>query len=243
MSANQSCAGSPGKARKWELALSELLEAHYYATDLGRPVGEFAVELARLAEAGLTNNDLRWLFAKGLVEQTTKVGGVGRRRNRTVRAAAAISFSPRTRIALTKAGLAFASELYPAPSVPGHFSPSPLMGEGRGEGALPTGTVLRSPSPLTGEGRGEGVLPSTQSEDTSALLPRWDSGTRTLRLGSTLVKQFKVPASTRSLSYLPSTKRAGPPQSTTRFLRPRASNPSAVFTTRSIGLTVATTAR
>ncbi len=177
MSANLPFAWSPGKARKWKLALGELLEAHYYDTDLRQPDREFAVALGRLAEAGLTHNDLRWLLAKGFIEQTKKHGGTVRARNRVNRSATVDSFSRRTRVVLTEAGLAFANQVFQAPP----------------------GSVPISPSPLMREGRGEGDSPVSTPKYTSTPLPRWDPGTRTLWLGSTLVKQFKVPALNQEL--------------------------------------------
>ena len=45
-------------------ALTLLLEAHFYANDVGVDDWEFAVEVQRLRDAGVTNSDLRWLICK-----------------------------------------------------------------------------------------------------------------------------------------------------------------------------------
>src|SRR5262245_57983853 len=57
----------PGASPKWQHALSQLLEAAYYAHDLGRPVGDFAIPLETLRGAGLNDNDLCWLGRKKFV--------------------------------------------------------------------------------------------------------------------------------------------------------------------------------
>jgi len=119
----ESSAWWPARARKWELALGELLESQSYASDLKRPVWDFAVELDRLVEAGLTSNDLRWLSAKGYIEQAEEVSRPRGRGPRTFRPAAAAmsSLSKRTCIVLTKAGLALANQICNPPPGTGSF--------------------------------------------------------------------------------------------------------------------------
>ncbi len=56
-------------------ALSLLLEAHEYAIDLDQDAWELAVELEVLRSASLTNSDLRWLSAVGLVEHAVEITG------------------------------------------------------------------------------------------------------------------------------------------------------------------------
>ena len=78
MGANRSCDWLPtGRSCKWELALAQFLEAYHYAKDLKQPVWDFAVDLSRLEAAGLTDNDFRWLIAKGYIEQAVELGGSG----------------------------------------------------------------------------------------------------------------------------------------------------------------------
>ena len=48
--------------------LALLWQAHRYAQDAGADVWDFALEIARLYESGLTISDLRWLVAKGFAE-------------------------------------------------------------------------------------------------------------------------------------------------------------------------------
>lgn len=56
-------------------ALNLLLEAHEYAIDLDQDAWELAVELEVLRSASLTNSDLRWLSAVGLVEHAVEITG------------------------------------------------------------------------------------------------------------------------------------------------------------------------
>ena len=46
-------------------AIAELVEAHDYARDAECDPWQFAVEISRLQELGLTYSDLRWLVEKG----------------------------------------------------------------------------------------------------------------------------------------------------------------------------------
>jgi hypothetical protein len=45
-----------------------MLEAHDFAQALKHPVWDFAVEIRSLREAGLTNNQIRWLVCSGYIE-------------------------------------------------------------------------------------------------------------------------------------------------------------------------------
>lgn len=54
-------------------ALNLLLEAHEYAIDLDQDAWELAVELEVLRSANLTNSDLRWLSAVGMVEHAVEI--------------------------------------------------------------------------------------------------------------------------------------------------------------------------
>jgi hypothetical protein len=111
VAANYSSPWQPGRAHKWERALVQLLEADYYARDLKLPAADFAVELRRLAEAGLTANDLRWLCAKGFIEQAVRAVRPGARRKQSFRDAATISAPSRSGVVITALGLAFARQV------------------------------------------------------------------------------------------------------------------------------------
>ena len=53
---------------KIPLALSELLQDHSYALDLSQNVWEFATEIRRLQDFGITSNDLRWMIGRGWMQ-------------------------------------------------------------------------------------------------------------------------------------------------------------------------------
>lgn len=54
-------------------AIRLLQEAHEYSQDVGLPVWQFAVEIQRLRDAGVTNSDLRCLLCKGYVEHAVEI--------------------------------------------------------------------------------------------------------------------------------------------------------------------------
>src|SRR5438128_2711317 len=58
-------------------ALALLLQGYDYGQELGRPVWEFAVEIAELKAAGATNNDLRWLAHRGYAEHAIEKAANG----------------------------------------------------------------------------------------------------------------------------------------------------------------------
>jgi len=92
-------------------AIRYLAEAAGLARDLGRDPWDFAVEIQTFRELGLTNNDLRWLICKGLLEHKQEVTAVGDSR-RGFQPDRPLCFSENTCIVLSEEGLAFArSEL------------------------------------------------------------------------------------------------------------------------------------
>jgi hypothetical protein len=112
-----------------EFALGELAVAHDYARDAQRDTWQFAVEISRLMELGLTGSDLRWLVEKGYAmhaREITEQGDSDRRFAVGINTA----FSTETRFLLTDAGLSWASEYGAAPTLL-RFSGS---GETKGKG-------------------------------------------------------------------------------------------------------------
>jgi len=115
MRAEDLSAWSPGKAEKWHLAFAEMLEAAFYAQDLGQSLWDFAVDVQLLTAAGLTANDLRWLNTKHYVEHKIEVSKPGILQNRRFRPAGAQLLGPRSCIVLTAAGVDFAQQFCIAP--------------------------------------------------------------------------------------------------------------------------------
>jgi hypothetical protein len=84
-----------------------LLQAHQYAHDVGRSDWDFAIEIERLVEAGLSDSDLRWLVCKGYIEhgsETTHYGEEGR----SFRVFTTLKFQAASCFALTEEGVSVA---------------------------------------------------------------------------------------------------------------------------------------
>ncbi len=91
-----------------EAALAELAIAHDYARDAQRDDWQFAVEISRLMELGLTGSDLRWLVEKGYAvhaREITEAGDPDRKFALGINTA----FTSETRFLLTDTGLARAA--------------------------------------------------------------------------------------------------------------------------------------
>lgn len=91
--------------------LRALLRAWHFAHDLKESLWEFAVEIRALHDSGMTDSDLRWLVAKGLVEfaheeLTTKI------KYRRVRRRNQYPFTERTCFVLTETGSQLAYERF-----------------------------------------------------------------------------------------------------------------------------------
>lgn len=113
------------RLRKGLVLLRDALEG---AADLHLTSREFAIEVAQLHAAGLTNTDLRWLIGKGFVEhlceRPTKARGP-----RLLRKAHGLSISQASCFVLTPAGDAAAS-LWPGPSAEDRCPPGEPEGNG-----------------------------------------------------------------------------------------------------------------
>lgn len=120
---------NPGRASKWQTVLVQFLEACCYAQDVGRSVWEFAIPLERLQQAGLNDNDLRWLLIKGFVDVRSNAAKrrPPRKQSSTDRSKP-ITFRPRTRFVLTEAGLRFAMSVCEPPRLEQPASPLSVSG-------------------------------------------------------------------------------------------------------------------
>ena len=87
-------------------ALALLLQAHEYATQLQCDAWEFAVEVGSFREAGLTNNDIRWLLLRGYVAHAWEAT-TGEQFRRTFEPRGGL-LGERSCFILTPTGLAFA---------------------------------------------------------------------------------------------------------------------------------------
>jgi hypothetical protein len=147
-----------------ERGLNALLEAREYARDLQTSIWDFAVELSSLRELQLTKSDLRWMLGRGLVEEAIEVTLMGDAQ-RSFRQPMRPMFSKRACFVLTSAGAALAREL-------------------RGETDSRTALVVRS------SGARSWPAPTAPPR----LLPTWDRDRQELKVGTIVVKRFRVPA-------------------------------------------------
>ncbi|HVU88287.1 MAG TPA: hypothetical protein VHD36_13285 [Pirellulales bacterium] len=91
-------------------ALSLLLRAYDYASELNQDVWSFAVEMPVLSSAHLTTSDLRWLACKGYVDHASEITKA-EDHERHFRHNGAARFSSDTCVVLTQSGAALAREV------------------------------------------------------------------------------------------------------------------------------------
>jgi hypothetical protein len=153
--------------RRGTEALRLLVEAYAYAREVERSEWDFAVEISALRTAGWTNNEFRWLVCRGYVDHAPEQAASDEttRSFRRVASGPGLSFHRRTCFVLTPAGFAFACG---------------LLGDrpGRETGRSAAGSESRESEP----------------PPPPPLAPKWDRDRQELRLGDTVVKQFKLPA-------------------------------------------------
>jgi hypothetical protein len=148
-------------------ALASLLAGLEYAQDLQTTLWDFAVELSSLRRLKLSNNDLRWLHARGLIEHAIEIDSTGNSA-RAFRPRQRIVFGKRSCFVLTQEGAKLAREVHGR------------VGTTESQAELPL--FERSP-------RGGAASPSPDPP-----APHWDRDRHELRIGKIVVKRFTVPA-------------------------------------------------
>lgn len=146
-------------------ALAVLQEGFRYAQELKVSRWEFATEIAALRPLGLTNADLRWLVARGLIEHGLEVT-LESDSQRSFQRPGQLMFSKRTCLVLSPAGAELAAGVVP----------------------VPDDVVVRQPCRPTDQP----TLAIASSPGVE--LPKWDRNRHELRLGSTLVRRFQIPS-------------------------------------------------
>jgi hypothetical protein len=155
-------------------ALEALLEALDYVQDLDCGLWDFAVEMSTMRRMKLSNSDLRWLIAKGLIDHAIEVTLAGDS-ERSFRRPMRPVFCKKTCFVLTPEGSDFARTV-------------------RGETLPTTSTAVAAALTSTDNGRtafGPWLTIATEPE---VLVPKWDRDRQELRIGSIVIKRFKVPA-------------------------------------------------
>ena len=165
--------------------LALLSQAFVYAHDAGGDLWDFALEIDRLYETGLTISDLRWLVAKGFAEHGQESSVYGSP-HRSFQRGDGFFFDRTTCVVLTPSGAAFVDQFLKAPvgsslSVP----PTETTSLAEGETAAP----------------GDG-LPADNGHKESIPVPSspcWNTSRRELSLRGTVVKRYRVPAQNQEL--------------------------------------------
>ena len=83
--------------------LRELLRATRYAANVGRPAGDFAIDVARLLFLGLSECDVRWLWYKGFVQQAAE--GIAGGARRAAARSQSTQLAPQSAFVLTPPGI------------------------------------------------------------------------------------------------------------------------------------------
>jgi hypothetical protein len=152
-----------------------LLEASNYARDLGCDEWDFAVEIKCLRDHWLSDNDIRWLVAKGYVahaRETTVAGDT----KRQFRHGDPCIFSKRTAFVLTSSGQAFVESLI-------ERAAEQANGQA-GKRVKPSVESAAIPAASQGSKR----------DARKAAKPTWDRDRHELRVGNAVVKAYKVPS-------------------------------------------------
>ena len=158
--------------------LALLLQAARYAGSIDRDRWDFAVEIGALRSAGLNRSDLRWLICAGYVEHGREISEFGSM-GREFQCSGGLVFSRRSAFVLTASGMraAEASLRTTSPSSPGV------------DGSADTN--ITTPPMAVAVGSRNGVVTAHAS---IAAQPRWDRDRHELRMGTELVKIFKLPS-------------------------------------------------
>jgi hypothetical protein len=159
------------------VALGLLRQACTCAENAGADLWDFALEIGRLLDTGLTISDLRWLVAKRFAEhgqESSVYGGP----HRSFRRGEGYFFDQTTCVVLTPSGAAFVDR----------FLKEPVVSL---QSIQPFETIALENGPPADNG-----LNGTTHV---AVKPWWNSTRRELGLNGTVVKRFRVPAQNQEL--------------------------------------------
>jgi len=162
--------------RRFRTGMQLLVQARHYAHQIGRDVWDFAVEINALRSTGLTNSDLRWLVCMGYAghaQEICQVGG-GTRSFRDI----GMSLSRRSCFVLTEDGLR-------------HLEEHRLLDSEFTSGARPVAVQLPADDEDSDQRAPSRAAPV---EAAAASVPTWDRHRQELRVGSMVVKEFKLPS-------------------------------------------------
>ena len=180
-----------------------LVQAHDYAEEFKRPVWDFAVEISSLRRAGFSNNDLRWLVCQGYCEHRCEVTSAGEDR-RMFRRRGQWNFYKRSCFILTEEGVRRVRK--GISSAPVHSNNGNAASHGGGAvnaNRVLSGNISNGAGSLNGGGtslvdangsNGAHHRNGNGEEQAARDFPLWDAARQELRVGDSLVKQFRLPA-------------------------------------------------
>jgi hypothetical protein len=149
-------------------AMLLLLDAVDCARDAGTDVWQFSIEFSALRRLGLSKTECRWLVAKGLAKHACE-NTTPEAERRTFQPCNNLAFPKGTCFVIADRGAAYATALLRSESTAVATRPDPDSISN----SYPSHHSNGSPPPA---------------------FPTWDSDRQQLRIGRTVVKEFKVPA-------------------------------------------------
>ena len=174
---------------RFDKGLSLLRQGLLYSRELNRDIWDFAVEIGALRRAGLTTNDLRWLVCKNYIEHATEMA-VAAEEKRQFRPSGKLHFTRRTCFVLSADGIA-------------------LLEARNGVGPA-AGTISEALKLLQKRPDGWDVISS--HDNAERITPQWDCDRREIRLGSHVVKQFKLPSPNQETILMAFEEEGWPPR-------------------------------
>jgi len=179
---------------QFRFALSLLEQAREYAAELARSPWDFAVEIAVLREAGLTNSDLRWLVCREYVVCKQDV---------TTRESSQREFEPGGPLIMTGSACFVLTETGARLARDGLQEPTPTStGHNNGHSRL-----------LLFEANGNHRTPArTPSPPSAPEKPKWDRDRHEFRLGDRLIKVYKLPSPNQEAILMALEEEGWPPR-------------------------------
>jgi hypothetical protein len=156
-------------------SLYQLLRGSKYARNTGRDVWEFALTIDELRRAGVSASDLRWLVCRGYIEHAEELVKTGK--DRSFDHEVSLRFSKRSAFVITNAGVEISEGLMQGSAHEHHDGSTPAKSL--------EGEFKERKSQIDGNAR---------SDANGGVRPRWDRDRRELRVGSKLIKVFKLPS-------------------------------------------------
>lgn len=165
-------------------AFQEFLRAFEYSQDLHSDLWDFAVELSWLRRLKVTNSDLRWLVGARLVDYAVETTSPGDT-HRSFKSLPRLIFTRRTCFVLTTKGAMLSRSIWGSEE----------------------DVVERRRSSFYADATLLSIVPPTE-----LVTPKWDRDRQELRVGSKVVKRFRVPAASQEAILAAFEEESWPPR-------------------------------